>query len=163
MTIASTLLAFLLGCIGIIGAILPGIPWPQLWYFALWILQFTFHFPFSRGMLIVRGIITITITILDYLLPLRGAKKFWGTKRGKCGCILGMILGLFAGPWGVIIGPFVGAFLGEYLFQNDRKKSLKSAQGALLGFLSGMLLKLLVSIIFFSYVIVASIQYYLQH
>jgi uncharacterized protein YqgC (DUF456 family) len=161
MTIASILLALLLGLIGIIGAILPGLPWPQLWYAALWLLQFSLHTPFSRSFLIIRGILTIVITILDYLLPLRGTKKFWGTKRGKSGCILGMLIGLFAGPVGVITWPFLGAFLGEYLSQHHRKKALKSARGALLGFLSGILLKLLVSVIFLAYIIVVSIQHYL--
>jgi uncharacterized protein YqgC (DUF456 family) len=76
MAVISILIAVILGIVGVIGAILPGLPGPQLGYLALIILQFTLHFPLSREFVIIRGIITIAITLLDYLLPIRGTKKF---------------------------------------------------------------------------------------
>ncbi|MDR0650491.1 MAG: hypothetical protein LBG59_03665 [Candidatus Peribacteria bacterium] len=43
----------LLSLVGIAGAILPGLPGPQLGYIALIIIQFSLKYPFSRRFIVL--------------------------------------------------------------------------------------------------------------
>ena len=94
--------------------------------------------------------VAVIITIIDYIIPAMGTKKFGGTRFGVIGTMVGLILGLFFfPPLGIIIGPFVGAFIGEMM--NDSKdsgKALKAAFGSFIGFLTSTFLKFLAAIIF---------------
>lgn len=161
MDIAIIIIGILLSIIGIIGAIVPGLPGPQLWYIAIILAQFGLNSPFSRWFIILWGIINIGVLIIDYILPLWGTKKFWGTKRGNAGCILGMLIGIFFGPLGILFWPFLGAFIGEYLHQQKAKKLLKAAFWAFMGFAGGIMIKLILSIIMFGYFLVVSIQHFI--
>jgi uncharacterized protein YqgC (DUF456 family) len=72
--------------------------------------------------LIITFLIAISISILDYLIPILGVKKLGGTKGGQIGASLGVIIGLFfLGPLGLIAGPFIGSLTGEFI----SKKNLK--------------------------------------
>jgi uncharacterized protein YqgC (DUF456 family) len=53
------------------GVILPIIPGPALGFFGLVLLQFTSHHPFSLNFFIVRGLIMVLLTFLDYIIPVR--------------------------------------------------------------------------------------------
>jgi uncharacterized protein YqgC (DUF456 family) len=90
------------------------------------------------------AIITVVITVLDYVIPLYGTKKFGGSKYGVWGCTIGLLVGIFAGPWGIIIGPFIGAFVGEVMANANSSQALRAALGSFIGFLFGTLLKLIV-------------------
>ena len=161
MDIFGIIIGIILSLVGIAGAILPGLPWPQLWFLGLLVLQFTLGFPFSWRFVILWGIINVALMVVDYFLPILGTKKFWGTKRGNTWCILGIIIGIFLGPGGIIFGPFVGAVIGEYLHQQELGKACKAGLGAFLGFISGVVLKLVVCVVMFGYLIATSIQYFL--
>ena len=55
--------------------------------------------------------VAIGVFILDYFIPIIGAKKFGGTKTGIIGATLGLLVGLiFLGPLGFFLGTFSGAF-----------------------------------------------------
>ena len=151
----------LLSIIGIIGVILPGLPGAQLGYIGLIVVQLTLGLPFSRWFLAIRGIINIGLIVLDYALPIIGTKKFWGTKRGNIWCIVGIIIGVFFWPPGIICGPFIGAVTGEFLHQQNIQKALKAGFWAFLGFLSGIIIKLVVAIVMFGYLLAVSIQHFL--
>lgn len=89
---------------------------------------------------------TIVVSILDYIIPAWGTKKFGGSKRGVLGSMIGLLFGLFLfPPFGIIIGPFVGAVLGEITGGKDNKAALKAGLGSFVGFLLGTLMKLIVS------------------
>jgi uncharacterized protein YqgC (DUF456 family) len=62
---------------------------------------------------------------------------------------------------GILFGPFLGALVGEYLHQQDSKNSLKAACGAFLGFISGIVIKLIMSIVMFGYLLAVSIQHFM--
>lgn len=145
MDIVAVIIAWILSVIGLIGAIIPWIPGPLLGYWWLIIIQIFLWNPFSVEFLVIWGAINVFVMILDYLFPLIWTKKFWGTKRGNVGCIIGTIVGIFFGPMGIIAWPFVGAFIGEYLNKKEIYFSLKAAFGSFLGFVSGVILKLVVS------------------
>ena len=89
----------------------------------------------------------MVVTILDYIVPVWGTKKFGGSKYGTRGATVGLIIGLFLGPVGIIIGPLIGAFVGEMIFKDDMNYAVKAGFGSLLGFLTGIGLKLAASLL----------------
>ncbi len=141
------LLAFsvILMIIGIIGCLVPVLPGPPLSFVGLIMLQITRFGDFPSRLLVVMGIIAVVVTILDYVVPIWGTRKFGGSKYGMRGATVGLIVGLFLGPAGIIIGPFVGAFVGEMIFKDDISYAFKAGFGSLLGFLTGIGLKLAAS------------------
>ncbi len=137
--------SIILMILGIIGCLVPVLPGPPLNFVGLIMLQITRFGDFSSRLLIVMGIIAVVVTILDYVVPIWGTRKFGGSKYGMRGATVGLIVGLFLGPAGIIIGPFVGAFVGEMIFRDDFRYALKGSFGSLLGFLTGIGLKLAAS------------------
>jgi hypothetical protein len=130
---------------GLVGCILPALPGPPLSYFALVTIYFTRWGPIENKTLIILGALVLIVTILDYIVPAWGSKKFGGSKRGIWGATIGLIVGLFLGPIGIIIGPFAGAFIGELTNQTKTDKALRAALGSLIGVLTGIVLKLVTS------------------
>ena len=129
---------------GIIGCILPIIPGPPLAYLSLILLSIAHHWQaFSPAFLIVMGILTVVVTLLDYLLPVLMSKKKGAGKAGVWGSVLGMIAGIiFFPPFGMLIGAFVGAVAGELIFNKQNEKPLKAGWGIFLGTLLGIFTKL---------------------
>ena len=129
--------------VGIIGCFLPFLPGPPLCYVALLLQQLRSDAPFTSKFLWIWAGVTVVVTVLDYIIPLYGTKRFGGSKYGIWGCTIGLIAGFWLGPLGIIIGPFVGAFIGEILANSNSNQALKAAWGSFVGFLLGTLLKLI--------------------
>lgn len=140
-------LAVILMLIGIIGCLVPVLPGPPLSYLGLILLHVSRFAQFSKSILIALAIVTVVVTIVDYVVPIWGTKKFGGSKYGTRGATVGLIIGLFLGPAGIIIGPFLGAIVGELIFKDDMKYAIKAGFGSLLGFLTGVGLKLAASLV----------------
>ncbi len=133
--------------VGIIGCVLPVIPGPPLSFVGLLLLHFSSYADFSFEFLLVMGAIAIIVTIMDYIVPVWGTKKFGGSKAGMWGAAIGLVLGLiFFPPLGIIIGPFAGAVIGEAITGKDAANSFKAGLGSLLGLMIGIGLKLAASI-----------------
>ena len=140
--------------IGLVGTILPGIPGPVTSYIGLLICIFSKYFSISNKSLIVIGIIALIITVIDYLIPIYGTKKFGGSRGGVIGSIVGLIAGIIFFPGvGIIIGPFVGAFVGEIITGSQSEKALRSAIGSFVGFITGTFMKLIYSLAIIYYYI----------
>lgn len=137
--------------VGIAGCFLPIIPGPPLSYFGLLVMQLKEQAPFSTKFMITWAIIVVIVTVLDYIVPAYGTKKFGGTKYGIWGCTIGLILGFWMGPAGIILGPFLGALIGELIGGKSSNLALKAAFGSFVGFLLGTLLKLMVCGVMFWY------------
>lgn len=133
--------------LGIIGCLVPVLPGPPFSFFGIILLHLSRFGQFSGTTLIILGVIAAVVTILDYIVPVWGTRKFGGTKYGARGATVGLIVGLFLGPAGIIIGPLIGAFVGEMIFRDDISYALKAGFGSLLGFLTGIGLKLAASFI----------------
>lgn len=133
--------------LGIIGCLVPVLPGPPLSFLGLLLLHFTRFGHFTKWTLIIFAAIAVVVSILDYLVPIWGTKKFGGSKYGTRGAAVGLIIGLFLGPVGIILGPFIGAVTGEMIFRDDFNYALKAGFGSLLGFLTGIGLKLAASFI----------------
>jgi uncharacterized protein YqgC (DUF456 family) len=143
---------------GLLGAILPVLPGPPLSFAALILLQFTKFKPFTEEFLIIMGLIMAAVTILDYIIPVYGTKKFGGSKQGVRGSMIGLIVGIIVlpatgiilGPFGIlgiILGPFIGAYIGEKMGGKESDAALKAAIGSFIGFLAGTFMKLVYSIV----------------
>lgn len=143
MDIFLLIVAFLLMLIGIIGCIIPGLPGVPLAYAGLWIAQITERVDFSWKMLLIWGIVTIVVSVLDYVVPAWGTKQFGGTKYGVWGSTIGVFVGLFFGAIGVIFGPLLGAILGELLGGKQVSEALRAGWGSFIGLLFGTILKLI--------------------
>ena len=145
--------AIILMLTGIIGCLVPVLPGPPLSFLGLVLIHFTRFAFFPSSILITMAVIAILVTILDYIVPVWGTKKFGGSKYGTRGAAVGLVIGLFLGPVGIIVGPFVGALVGELIFKDDMRYAFRAGFGSLLGFLTGIGLKLAASLIMTFYFI----------
>ena len=140
-------LGILFMLIGIIGCLVPVLPGPPLSFLGLIFLHLTRFGQFSASTLIILGSISVIVTLLDYLVPVWGTKKFGGSKYGTKGATVGLIVGFFLGPLGIVLGPLIGAFIGEMIFKDDLSYAFKAGFGSLLGFLASIGLKLAASFV----------------
>jgi len=120
--------------IGLIGCFLPILPGPPIAFIGLWIQQLKTEVPFSAKLLWIWVGIACVVTILDYLIPAYGTKRFGGSKYGVWGCTIGLLIGFWMGPIGIIAGPFLGAFVGELLANQSSAQAFKAATGSIVGF-----------------------------
>ena len=144
------IVGLILMILGLIGSFLPVLPGPTLSWFGFVCLYFTKTVEANYWVLGITFLITIFITIADYIIPAKGTKRFGGSKYGIWGTNIGLILGLIAPiPLGFIIGPFVGAFVGELIYNSsDKKRALKSATGSFIGFLASTFMKFVVCMVY---------------
>ncbi|TET82435.1 MAG: DUF456 domain-containing protein [Desulfobacteraceae bacterium] len=155
MTIALIIIGLLIALVGLAGCIVPLIPGPPLSFLALIIISYAKNWePFSATFLIIMAVFTLAVTISDYVVPVRGAKKYGASKLGVWGSIIGMLVGLlFFPPWGMLLGAIVGALSGELLAGKKSKKVLRAGWGVFIGNMVAMGLKLALSgVMLFFYV-----------
>lgn len=145
MDVVLIILGGLLLLVGVIGAVIPVLPGPPIGYVGLLLLHFTERFQLSTTYLIVIAVFVVVVTVLDYVLPVWGAKKFGGTKAGVRGSTFGLIIGFFFGPLGMIFGPFIGAYIGDISAGRTSSQALRSAMGSFVAFLLSTGLKLIIS------------------
>ena len=143
MEIFLLVIAFLCMLVGIIGCIVPGLPGTPIAYAGLWLAQVTDRVDFSWQMLLIWGIVTIVVSVLDYVVPAWGTKRYGGTKYGVWGSTIGVFAGLFFGAIGVILGPLVGAVIGELISGKETAEALRAGWGSFIGLLCGTILKLI--------------------
>jgi len=155
MDITLAVLGSALVLIGFIGSILPVLPGPPISWAGFLLLRWTTYVG-DRGTgyenaLWILLFFVILVTILDYVVPVMGTKKFGGSKRGVWGATIGVVVGLFFGPLGIIIGPFLGAYIGEISGGKKDTEALRAAWGSFVGFMLGVGMKLMVcgTILFF--------------
>ncbi len=144
MEVVLIILAILLLFAGLLGCILPAIPGPPLSYIGLLLVQWAWKH-FGTTTLIVFAVITIIVTILDYVIPVWGAKVFGATKQGIYGSIIGMLVGTLLTPVGMIAGLLIGAILGDVVGGRKLSDSVGSGLGTFIGTMAGMAVKLIVS------------------
>ncbi len=138
----------ILSLAGIIGCIMPALPGPPLNFLALVLLKFAVGDLLSANLLITFGVLTLVVSVLDYLIPGWGAKVFGASKYGVWGSFIGMIIGIFFfPPLGMIIGLLIGAIVGELISGQKRSAAFKAGLGSFLFSLIAMFLKLSLSVV----------------
>lgn len=162
MDIALLIFGFLLTLVGILGSFLPVLPGPPVSWVGLLLLHLTKAVPDNWWFLGITLAIALVVTIMDYIIPAAGTKKFGGSKAGMWGSIIGLLVAIFfpvLGPLGIIVWPFVGALVGELANNADKDKALKAAFGSFIGFLTGTFLKFLIAVVYAGLFIWKAIEY----
>jgi len=147
----------LLILLGLAGSVLPVLPGPTLSFIGLFLVALVRHFspPLTPTLIIFMLIITMVVTVMDYFIPLIGAKKYGTSKWGIYGSIVGMIIGVFFSPLGMLLGALIGAVLVEWIVSRKEEQALKAGWGIFIGSIFGSILKLVVSGVMTYYFIMA--------
>lgn len=150
MDILLLILGFSCIITGLFGSFLPVLPGPSVSWVGLALLYFTKAVPANYWILGIALLITVVISVLDYVIPAKGTKRFGGSSYGIWGTNIGLVIGILAPiPFGFLIGPFVGALIGELIFDfKDHNRALKAAAGSFVGFLASSLMKFVVCVMY---------------
>ena len=148
METAIIIFAIVAGLIGILGSILPGLPGPPISWIGLLLLYVWGPEEMSTSTLVIWGIVTVIVTIIDYWIPMYFTKVTGGSKHAERGSMIGMIVGIFLTPIGMILGAFLGALIAEMTWaKKDLGPALKVAVGSFIGFMLGTGIKIIVSVL----------------
>ncbi len=150
MTLALIAIGVALLLAGFVGCILPVLPGPPLSFVGLVLLWWGRGFDaatFGSTTVIVLGVLAVVVTVLDFVVPAMGAKKYGASSSGVWGSVLGMIVGMiFFPPFGMLIGAFLGALAFEVLAGKDSPAAMRAAWGVFMGTVVGIMMKLAVSV-----------------
>ena len=159
MSIALIVFAVILGIVGIIGSIVPALPGPPISWLGLLLAFFGRRIADSDNQITLTCLlvwlgITIIVTILDYIIPIKFTRIAGGSKAGSWGAMIGMIAGIIFSAIGMILGSLLGALIGELLFgKKEFESSCKSALGAFAGLMAGTGIKLIATVTMMIYII----------
>lgn len=142
--------------VGVIGAVVPGIPGASLIVVPVAVWGAVNGFEGVWVPLAVAIIVLLLSIGIDFLATYWGAKRAGASQWGQIGAIFGLFVGVlgllpalpFGGPLlGILVGPLVGAFIGEFLFRRElelaprAKQSLNAGIGIIVGSLVGRLIQ----------------------
>ena len=148
------IIALIAGAIGLLGVILPVLPGTLLSFGGMLCAYFVQGSTITMTQLVVCGVLSIIVIILDYLLPGYFTKLFGGTKAGITGATIGTFVGLLFGIPGIILGPFAGAVIGEMVGSKTTfDDAINIGLGSMLSFLVGSGIKLIVGVYMMFYII----------
>lgn len=155
MTLLYWLLVALMG-VGIIGAVVPGIPGTILILAAIVIWGMAHGFAGLEIALTVAIVAFVSNMAIDFLATYLGAKQAGASKWGQIGAIVGLFLGVFGllpalpfgGPLlGLLFGPLLGAITGEYFYRRDWNLAIRAGIGIVVGSLIGNLIQGLLAVV----------------
>lgn len=148
--------------IGVIGAIIPGLPGSSLILLAIAIWSIATKFAGVSWSLILVFVVLILSAAVEYLAVYLGAKQVGASKWSQLGAIAGMVIGFLGlipalpigGPiFGLLFGAIIGAFLGEYLYRSNLessqrvKQAFKVSLGIVIGSIIGNVIEALLAAI----------------
>lgn len=142
--------------VGVIGAVVPGIPGTSLIMLAVVIWGAVQGSLGSVSVPLSVAIVVLLLNVgIDFLASYWGAKRAGASKWGQIGAIVGLVLGVLGllpalplgGPLlGILLGPLLGAVVAEYFYRRDIKLALKAGLGIVVGSLLGNLIQGLLAI-----------------
>jgi uncharacterized protein len=136
-------LAAMLVCIGLAGAVLPALPGVPLVFSGLLLAAWAGDFARVSGLtLALLGLLTVLSFAIDFTATALGAKRVGATKLAVLGAALGTLAGLFLGLPGLLVGPFAGAVIGELVSHGKVEQATRAGLATWLGLLFGTLAKL---------------------
>jgi uncharacterized protein YqgC (DUF456 family) len=136
-------LAILLVCVGIAGAVLPALPGVPLVFLGLLIAAWAGDFEQVTWVtLVVLGLLTAVSFVIDLAATAAGARRVGATKLAVLGAALGTLGGLFLGLPGLVLGPFVGAVAGELVSHGKVQQATRAGLATWMGLIFGTLAKL---------------------
>ena len=104
---------------------MPALPGPPISFLGVVLIAFCENADISIATLVILGVITLIITIFDYVAPVWLTNKKGGSKYSMWGAGIGLVIGLFFGVPGIILAPFIGAFIGELVAGASCGKALE--------------------------------------
>lgn len=151
------ILAIALGVVGIVGSIVPGLPGPPFSWIGILVLYLADIGEFSGAFLWWTFAVMVLVTVLDYVIPGYFTKLTGGSKAASWGAVLGLFVGMFVPifpPFSAIVASFLGALIFELIFAGrGGAEAIRSAMGAFIGFIFSTGLKLVLSGIYFYYIL----------
>lgn len=148
--------------IGVVGAIIPGIPGSSLILGSIVVWGIVTGFAGITWPLTVVIIVLLLSVGVDFLAAYWGAKRTGASNWSQIGAFVGLGLGFFGllpalpfgGPLlGIFLGPLFGAFIGEFLYRrnldlgNRIKTAFKVCLGVVVGSLIGNFIQALLALI----------------
>lgn len=146
--------------IGIIGAIIPGLPGSSFILLAILIWSVATNFAGIGLPMVFIFTVLILSAGVEYLALYFGAKQSGASKWSQYGAIIGMVMGFVGflpalpvgGPLvGILLGAVSGAFIGEYLYCHqldsaDRiKQAFKASTGIVIASIIGNVIEALLA------------------
>lgn len=136
--------------VGVLGAVIPGVPGASLIVGAIAIWGVVHGFSgLAVALAMAVGVLLLSIGV-DILAAYLGAKKAGASAWGQWGAMVGLVLGILGllpalpvgGPiLGMLLGPLLGAILGEFLYRRDLRLAVKAGIGIVVGSLIGNLIQ----------------------
>ena len=127
--------------------VLPVFPGPVILFLGFLLAAWAEEFAYiGTGTLLVLGVMTILIHVVDFVAGALGAKRFGASPRAMAGASVGAIVGIFFGIPGILLGPLAGAVLGELSVQRNLIAAGKAGVGTTIGLALGVAVKLAVAI-----------------
>ncbi|HEY9690781.1 MAG TPA: DUF456 family protein [Oculatellaceae cyanobacterium] len=142
--------------VGVIGAVIPGIPGSSLIVGAIIIWGAVNGFS-TVGLPLGVAVVVLLLSIgIDFLATYWGAKQAGASNWGQIGAVVGLFLGFFGllpalpigGPLlGIVLGPLLGAIVGEFIYRRELefeprlKQSFKAGVGIVVGTVVGRLIQ----------------------
>ncbi len=147
MDIFLSIVALTLSILGIIGSVFP-LPGILFSYLGLVCAYFCSYADITPRTLIVWAVISIVVSVIDFVLPPYFTKKLGGSRAGVIGSTIGMFAGFMVfPPVGIILCPLFGAVLGElYHDKSDIDKAFKVGMASFVSFIFGTGIKLIATI-----------------
>ena len=160
LTVFYWILLGLMG-VGVIGAIVPGLPGTSLILVSVLAWCVATGFAGIGWPIVAVFVILILSAGVDYLAAYWGIQQAGASKWATFGSIFGLVLGVlgllpalpFGGPLlGLLLGPVVGAFVGEWLYRKDlnggarTKQAFKACLGIVVGSIIGNVIEALLAI-----------------
>ena len=148
--------------VGVIGAIIPGLPGSSIILLAILIWSVVTDFAGIGWPLVIIFAVLILSAGVEYLALYFGAKQSGASKWSQYGAIAGMVLGFvgllpalpLGGPlFGVLFGAILGAFVGEYAYRSNldssarMEQALKASAGVVIASLIGNIIEALLAAI----------------
>lgn len=159
MDLLLIIIGFCFIILGFIAPFVPIIPGAIASWIGIFFIYLTNNTNISKIFILLWLLIAISITILDYILPIISTKKVGGTKFGTKGFIIGMLLGVFFTPIGMLFGGFLGVFIGELIDDdNNIKKAIKTTFTSFIAFVFGTGMKFFISVLLTWYFLLDIIQ-----
>src|SRR6056297_2905780 len=110
MDLTLAIIGLILILVGFLGSVLPVLPGPPIAWGGYLLLNWTRYIDDRttayENSLWIFLFVVIVVTVLDYVVPIWGTKRWGGSRAGIWGATIGLVIGLFFGPIGIIIGPF---------------------------------------------------------
>lgn len=151
-------LLVILCLVSVIGSVVPALPGPPFAWAALVFAYFACEPYVSLTVVIVFGILTLLVAILDYVAPGFVTKIGGGSREAVIGSTVGVFVGMLFMPLGLVLGPLVGAFIGEMIATDQTSVALRVAFLQFISFLITSGIKLILSLVMSYFVLYALIK-----